>query len=82
MKMAAVPSCDLVAVRHKSGAKARAVQTLTRSSVRPGQRDASGLRAIYRRCFPPTSHLIHCQNPVRGFVNFGFRVKCSVFIRG
>ena len=37
----------------QSGAQAHAVQTLARSLVRPGKRAASGLRAIYRRSFPP-----------------------------
>jgi hypothetical protein len=46
----------------QSGAEARAVQTLARDSVRPDQREASGLRAIYRRfsgplAVPETSHL-------------------------
>ena len=56
----------------QSGAQARAIQMLARSLVGTGQREAPGLRTIYRRCFPPTSHPVRRQNPVRGFAKLRF----------
>jgi len=78
MELAAVPRCDLVAARYKAVLKH--AQSKRWREVWCGPANASGLRAIYRRFFPPTSHLIHRQYPARGFANFGFRVKRK-FIR-
>jgi len=75
MEAGAIPRYDLVAARYK--AVLQLAQSERWREVWCGPANASGLRAIYRRCFPPTSHPIRRQNPVRGFANFGFRNKSS-----
>jgi len=71
MEMAAIPRCVLVAVRYKAVLKH--AQSKSWCEVRCDPVNASGLRTIYRRCFPPPSHPIRRQYPLRGFANFGFR---------
>ena len=57
MEMAAVPRCDLRCRAAQSGAQARAVQTLARCLVRPGQREefwtACDLSPLFPAHIPP-----------------------------